>query len=86
MEVRNITVKPFLSSFPRSGHLPQSGSWFSYADLADIVGSTGGVANCSPFDMDKSELLAPGHPLIPRHLDKRGFTVCVYIIIHACID
>ena len=40
------TVKPLLSGLLLSKHLPQPGSWFTlfYADIAEIVGNTVGVA------------------------------------------
>ena len=44
-----VTAKPLLPGLPRYGHLPQpqaAGSLF-YADLAETVGSTVGVANYS---------------------------------------
>ena len=69
-------VKPLLSGLLLSGHFPQPGSWFSlfYADVAEIVGNTVGVAYYS-LCAEIQTNLSNRHPLIPRRLDKRAFIV-----------
>ena len=65
---------------PVSRAPPSIGSLF-YADLAEIVGRTVGVAYYTFILYSEIRTnLSYGHPLIPRCLDKRGFTVHSFIM------